>query len=79
MGGLRGGLERMLRIYFLQQWFNLSDPALEEVLCDSAAMLGLCGHRPGMRTAAGRDHRCKFRHLLEERQLGGQMLIQVNG
>jgi IS5 family transposase len=33
----------MLRIYFLQQWFNLSDPALEEVLCDSAAMLGFVG------------------------------------
>jgi hypothetical protein len=27
-----GGVERMLRIYFLQQWFNLSDPAVEEAL-----------------------------------------------
>ena len=27
------GVERMLRIYFLQQWFNLSDPAVEEALC----------------------------------------------
>lgn len=32
------GLERMLRIYFLQHWFNLSDPAVEEALYDSAAM-----------------------------------------
>src|SRR2546430_6948175 len=31
------GVERMLRIYFLQQWFNLSDPAVEETLYDSAA------------------------------------------
>src|SRR3954451_5121541 len=32
------GVERMLRIYFLQQWFNLSDPAVEEALYDSVAM-----------------------------------------
>src|SRR5689334_20599274 len=32
------GLERMLRIYFLQQWFNLSDPAVEEALYESVAM-----------------------------------------
>jgi hypothetical protein len=32
------GVERMLRIYFLQHWFNLSDPAVEEALYDSQAM-----------------------------------------
>jgi hypothetical protein len=32
------GIERMLRIYFFQHWFNLSDPAVEEALCDSSAM-----------------------------------------
>jgi hypothetical protein len=32
------GIERMLRLYFLQQWFNLSDPAVEEALYDSLAM-----------------------------------------
>src|SRR2546428_13159769 len=32
------GVERMLRIYFLQQWFNLSDPGVEEALYDSAVM-----------------------------------------
>src|SRR5437868_13022672 len=32
------GVERMLRIYFLQQWFNLSDPAVEGALYDSLAM-----------------------------------------
>jgi IS5 family transposase len=31
------GVERMLRLYFLQQWFNLSDPAVEETLYDSLA------------------------------------------
>jgi transposase, IS5 family len=34
------GVERMLRIYFLQQWFNLSAPAVEEALYDSRAMRG---------------------------------------
>lgn len=32
------GLERMLRIYFMQHWYNLSDPAMEEALYDSRAM-----------------------------------------
>ena len=38
----------------------------------------LCGHRSGSRTGAGRDTVCKFRHLLEEHRLGGQMLEAVN-
>ena len=37
------GLERMLRIYFLQLWFNLSDPGVEETLYDSAAMRQFAG------------------------------------
>ena len=37
------GVERMLRIYFLQQWFNLSDPAVEEALYDSAVMRQFVG------------------------------------
>src|SRR3989442_5232022 len=51
------GVERMLRIYFLQQWFNLSDPAVEEALYDSAGMahvLGIylsCGPVPDETTA----------------------------
>ncbi len=37
-GGPQVGVERMLRIYFLQQWFNLSDPAVEEALYNSLTM-----------------------------------------
>src|SRR5213078_142064 len=37
------GVERMLRIYFLQHWFNLSDPAVEETLYDSLAMRRFVG------------------------------------
>jgi IS5 family transposase len=39
------GVERMLRIYFLQQWFNLSDPAVEEALYDSPVMRQFWGVR----------------------------------
>jgi len=37
------GIERMLRIYFLQQWFNLSNPAVEEALYDSQTMRRFVG------------------------------------
>jgi len=37
------GLERMLRIYFLQQWFNLSDPGVEEALYDASTMRNFVG------------------------------------
>src|SRR3989442_3334017 len=37
------GVERMLRIYFLQQWFNRSDPAVEEALYDSAVIRPFVG------------------------------------
>lgn len=36
-------LKRMLRIYFLQQWFDLSDPRVEEALNDSMAMCRFVG------------------------------------
>ena len=37
------GLKRMLRMYFLQHWFNLSDPAVEEALYDSPSMRAFVG------------------------------------
>src|SRR5947208_1214271 len=49
------GVERMLRIYFLQQWFNLSDPAVEEALYDSAAV-GTVGNVVGSTVLAERLH-----------------------
>ena len=72
------GVERMLRIYFLQQWFNLSDPAVEEALYDSAVMRGFVGIDLGREPVPDETTVCKFRHLLEEYQLGGQMLEAVN-
>src|SRR5450432_563503 len=71
-------LERMLRIYFLQLWFNLSDPAVEEALYDSAAMRGFVGVDLGAEAAPDETTVCKFRHLLERKKLGKKLLTTVN-
>src|SRR2546427_5845333 len=72
------GVERMLRIYFLQPWFNLSDPAVEEALYDSVVMRQFVGIDLGCEPVPDETTVCKFRHLLEEHQLGEQILGQVN-
>jgi len=59
------GVERMLRIYFLQQWFNLSDPAVEEALYDSSAMRRFVGIDLGREPVPDETTVCRFRHLLE--------------
>jgi IS5 family transposase len=72
------GVERMLRIYFVQQWFNLSDPAVEEALYDSLVMRRFVGIDLGREPVPDETTVCKFRHLLEEHNLGGEMLETVN-
>src|SRR2546421_9591205 len=67
------GVERMLRIYFLQPWFNLSDPAVEEALYDSAGQRAVVGIGLGWEPAPGETTGCKVRHLLGEHQLGEQI------
>jgi transposase, IS5 family len=71
-------LERMLRIYFLQLWFNLSDPAVEEALYDSVAMRSFVGIDLGVEAAPDETTVCKFRHLLEKNKLGKVLLQAVN-
>jgi len=71
-------LERMLRVYFLQLWFNLSDPAVEEALYDSAAMRSFAGIDLGVEGAPDETTVCKFRHLLERNRLGKTLLKAVN-
>ena len=53
------GLERMLRIHFLQHWFNLSDPAVEEALYDSHAMRRFVGIDLGREPAPDETTVCK--------------------
>ena len=71
-------LEQMLRIYFLQQWFNLADPAVEEALYDSATLRRFAGIDLGAEPVPDETTVCKFRHLLEEHQLGEKILGTVN-
>jgi IS5 family transposase len=72
------GLERMLRIYFLQQWFNLSDPAAEEALYDSIAMRQFVGIDLGREPAPDETTILRFRHLLESHDLGRQLFAAVS-
>src|ERR1700751_3436882 len=71
------GVERMLRLYFLQRWFNLSDPAVEEALYDSLAMRRFVGIDLGRETVPDETTVCRFRHLLEEHDLGRQLFDEV--
>ncbi len=71
------GAERMLRIYFLQQWFNLSDPGVEEALYDSAGMRQFVGIDLGREPVPDETRVCKFRHLLEQHGLGERLFERV--
>ena len=73
------GLERMLRMYFLQQWFNLADPAVEDALYDSVAMRHFVGIDLGREPAPDETTVCKFRHLLERHGLGAKIFARLNG
>ena len=72
------GLQIMLRMYCLQQWFNLSDPAVEEALYDSLAMRAFVGVDLGCDAAPDESTVLKFRHLLEEHHLGDRMFAEIN-
>ncbi|HPW16636.1 MAG TPA: IS5 family transposase [Nitrospira sp.] len=71
------GVERMLRIHFLQHWFNLSDPAVEEALYDSRAMRQFVGIDLGREPVPDETTICKFRHLLEVHRLGEQLFALI--
>jgi IS5 family transposase len=68
----------MLRTYFVQQWFNLSDPGAEEALYESPVLQRFVGVDLGMAPAPDETTVCRFRHLLEKHDLGDRMLEAVN-
>ena len=72
------GLAIMLRVYFLQQWFDLSDPAVEDALYESAVMRRFAGIDLGRAPAPDETTILNFRHLLEAHELCGPMLDAVN-
>jgi len=72
------GVSIMLRVYFVQQWFNLSDPGAEDALYESPVLRRFVGVDLGRAPAPDESTILGFRHLLEKHELGGAMLNAVN-
>lgn len=72
------GIQRMLRIHFLQHWFELSDPGAEEALYDSRAMRKFVGIDLGKEPVPDETTILNFRHLMERYNLGDEMFRLVN-
>jgi IS5 family transposase len=68
----------MLQIHFMQQWFGLSDPAMEEALYDVPLCREFAGLDEGMTRLPDESTILRFRHLLETHGLAAQMLTLVN-
>ena len=73
-GRLPLGVELMLRVYFLQQWYALADEALEDALYGSRAMRAFVGRE----TVPAATTLLKFRHLLERHDLTRRLFAEVN-
>ena len=71
------GLERMLRMYFVQQWFNLADAACEDALLDSTALRRFVGIDLGCERVPDATTLLKFRRLLEDNKLGDALFAKV--
>jgi IS5 family transposase len=81
--GPKGGrppmpLEMMLRVYFLQNWYALSDPMAEEMLYDSEAMRWFAGIELGDDRIPDETTILNFRHLLERHELTEALFAVVN-
>ena len=71
-------LATMLRIHFLQQWYALSDPGMEEALYDMALFREFVGLDAGEDNLPDESTILRFRHLLEAHNLSSQILATVN-
>lgn len=71
-------VETMLRIHFLQQWFGLSDPAMEEALHDVPLYRGFAGLDAGIERLPDESTILRFRHFLEGHDLAADILATVN-
>ena len=81
--GSKGGrpafaVETMLRIHFLQQWFGLSEPAMEEALHDVSLYCEFGHLDPGSTRLPDESTILRFRHLLEEHDLSLQIMAAIN-
>jgi transposase, IS5 family len=71
------GLERMLRMYFVQHWFNLADEACEDALLDSTALRRFVGIDLDRERVPDATTLLKFRRLLEKHDLGAALFAKV--
>ena len=71
------GLERMLRMYFIANWFNLSDVACEDAMYDVQAFRDFCQFDLGRERIPDATTLLNFRHLLEQLDLGAAMFSKV--
>ena len=72
------GLERMLRIHLLQQWYGLADAAMEDALYDSQALRGFAGIDLTVAAVPDETTILNFRHWLEQRELSQAMFAEVS-
>ena len=72
------GIEKMLRMYLLQIWFNLSDPATEDAIYDSYAMRKFTGIDFMTEAVPDETTLCNFRHLLEAHGLNKLFFDAIN-
>ncbi len=72
------GIEKMLRMYLLQIWFNLSDPATEKAIYDSYAMRKFTGIDFMTEAVPDETTLCNFRHLLEAHGLNKLFFDAIN-
>ena len=78
-GRLPAPLNRMLRIYFFQQWYGLADEALEDAIYDSQALRNFVGVGLAVESVPDATTLLKFRHVLEERSLTKVIFEEING
>ena len=72
------GLERMLRMYFVQQWYGLADEAVEDAVYDSVALRNFMGIDLSRTSVPDATTLMGFRHLLEAHDLPKAILVEVN-
>ena len=72
------GLSRMLRVYLIQQWYSLSDEAVEDAIYDSQSVRAFVGVDLARESAPDATTLLKFRRLLEKNELTQRMFIAIN-
>lgn len=71
-------IDRMLRMYFIQQWYGLADVAVEDAIYDSQALRNFCSIDLSIESVPDATTLMNFRHLLDTHELPQSMLKEIN-